>query len=90
MEGSQLDRGFLSGHGASLSLFPFSLLFYLFIFGFSVGRVAMLAEDVCWDNKHMHKTPAKHWLFFSCQNNLNSEKKSSDFAVKITNYVKAL
>ena len=49
----QMDSSFLSNPGCFLFIFSFSLLFIYF--GFSMGYVAMLADDMSWNHKHMGK-----------------------------------
>lgn len=53
--------------------------------------VAMLADDLGEDNKHMGgKNPAKRGVFFSFQNNLYNENRTSDFAMETISCVKTL
>lgn len=55
-----------------------------------MGYVAMLADDMSWNHKHMGKKKKKNWLYFSFQNNLCSKKKAGDFVVEMTNCLRAL
>ena len=58
-----------------------------------MGYVAMLADDMSWNHKHMGKKKTKknkHWMYFSFQNNLCSKKKAGDFVVEMTNCLTAL